>query len=508
MTIPKRLRAVSLAALFVGGAACAAPAAPVTFLHDAVLGTSLELVLEAADGSAAAAAETAVLAEIDRLAGVCSDYDPTSEVSRWLAGAGGRPVSDDLAAILRACDRWREASGGAFHPGVAAATRRWREAERTGTLPDDAVLDSIARDLRSPPWSWEGTAVHAASPTITLDGLAKGLIVDAACTAALGVEGVSGVVVNIGGDLAVRGRMERDVVVAAPVPGTMPDGVLDRMAVADRAVATSGDAFRGFAVAGRRHSHVIDPRSARPADQVRSATVIAPAAADADALATICCVLSPTEAMSLVDGLSGASCLILDRDGAVHASRGWPGERHGPRGTVATGVAFAADKVAADGAARAFELVLDLEINRPAGGSRYRRPYVAAWVEDKDGFPVKTLLLWVQRDGQRWLPDLKRWYRADRLRKLAEATDLVATISEATRQPGTHSVSWDGRDNAGVPLPPGDYTVCLEAAREHGTHQFDRRTVTLGNAPFREAFDGNDEIKSATLDYRAVEAGR
>ena len=176
----------------------------------------------------------------------------------------------------------------------------------------------------------------------------------------------------------------------------------------------------------------------------------------------------------------------------------------GPRRTAATSVAFAAPAGAA-ATASAFELVLDLEINRPTTGGRgYRRPYVAAWVEDKDGFPVKTLLLWVQKDGERWLPDLKRWHRADRLRRLAEDTDLVKTVSEATRQPGSHSIAWDGRDGAGAPLPPGGYTICIEAAREHGTYQFERREVTLGAEPFRAAFDGGAEIKSATLDYHAL----
>lgn len=479
--------------------------APVAFFHDDVLGTSLELVVEATDDAVAARAEAAVLAEIDRLARVCSTYDATSEVSRWLAAGRSGAVSGDLAAILRACDRWREASGGVFHPGVAAASRIWREAERAGTIPDDAALDAVAAALSGPPWSWDGDVAWPASPTVTFDGLAKGVIVDAACAAAVAIEGVSGVIVNIGGDLAVRGHAERQVAVACPVAGMAADGVLDQVTVADRAVATSGDAFRGFVIAGRRHSHVIDPRTARPAEHARSATVIAPAAADADALATICCVLPPSESVALVDGLTGASCLIVDRDGGVLTSRNWRGERFDPRRTAATPVAFA-DAPAAGGGA--FELVLDLEINRPSGGGRYRRPYVAAWIEDREGFPVKTLLLWVQRDGQRWLPDLKRWYRADRLRKLAEETDLVATVSEATRQPGRHSVSWDGRDNTGTPLPPGEYTVCLEAAREHGTYQFDRRTVRLGEKPFRESFDGNAELRSATLEYRAVEAGR
>lgn len=492
---------VALAGLLLPGRA---PAAPLTFTHEDVLGTALEIVVETGDPAAADAAEEAVLAAIDRMAAVVSTYDPASEMSRWLAGGTERVVSDELAAVLRACDHWRQVSSGAFHPGVAAATRLWREAERSGEPPAADRIAGVAARLTGAPWEWRGARVVPRSPAVTLDALAKGAIIDAACRAALAVGGVDGVMVNIGGDLAVRGSLEREVVVARPGGAARDGGVLDRLVVADRAVATSGDAYRGFTVAGRRHSHVIDPRTARPADGVRSASVIAPTAADADALATICCVLAPAESIALVESRGDASCLILDSEGVVHTSREWPGTRSGRGRTAARLAAFAAPAAGEP----TQEFVLELEINRPNGGGRYRRPYVAAWVEDGDGFPVKTLVLWVQRDGQRWLPDLKRWYRAERLRKIAEDTELVATVSEATRQPGSHAVTWDGSDNGGTQLPPGKYTICIEAAREHGTYQFDRRTVSLGAGPFRETFAGNDEIKSATFEARAVAAPR
>ena len=39
-----------------------------------------------------------------------------------------------------------------------------------------------------------------------------------------------------------------------------------------------------------------------------------------------------------------------------------------------------------------FELVVNFEINSPnAEGGRHRRPFVAIWIEDKYGFPVRTL---------------------------------------------------------------------------------------------------------------------
>lgn len=39
------------------------------------------------------------------------------------------------------------------------------------------------------------------------------------------------------------------------------------------------------------------------------------------------------------------------------------------------------------------EFKVDFTIHDPGSGGRYRRPYVAVWIEDKDGFPVRTLVL-------------------------------------------------------------------------------------------------------------------
>ena len=87
-----------------------------------------------------------------------------------------------------------------------------------------------------------------------------------------------------------------------------------------------------------------------------------------------------------------------------------------------------------------FEVRVNLEINRPeAEKGRYRRPYVAVWVEDKDGFPVRNLTLWVSLGGSgpfQWLPDLKRWYGGDKARKRVDKTEMVLTISRPTRPPG------------------------------------------------------------------------
>ena len=75
-------------------------------------------------------------------------------------------------------------------------------------------------------------------------------------------------------------------VVAAAVERT---GAL--ASLVDRALGTSGSGTQFFIDRGRRLGHILDPRTGRPAEGVHCATVVAPSAADADALATALYVL-------------------------------------------------------------------------------------------------------------------------------------------------------------------------------------------------------------------------
>jgi FAD:protein FMN transferase len=152
------------------------------------------------------------------------------------------------------------------------------------------------------------------------------------------------------------------------------------------------------------------------------------------------------------------------------------------------------------------ELVVNFEINQPdAEGGRYRRPFVAIWVEDKDGFPVRNLMLWVSLGGPgpwEWLKDMKRWHRSDQVRKRVDKRDMVLTISRPTRPPGKYSVIWDGKDDHGRLVDRGEYTLCIDAAREHGTYQDIRTHMTIDDRPFRSQLEGGIEIKSASIEYR------
>ena len=121
-------------------------------------------------------------------------------------------------------------------------------------------------------------------------------------------------------------------------------------------------------------------------------------------------------------------------------------------------------------------LTISLELARMGGMSR--RPYVAVWIEDKDKFPVRTVALWY--DGKaRYLPELRAWYRADRLRAMAEGSQIVDAVTSATRTAGRYTLQWDGKDNAGNTRPPGTYTISMQAVTAEGK-QINVSTQTTG----------------------------
>ncbi len=226
---------------------------------------------------------------------------------------------------------------------------------------------------------------------------------------------------------------------------------------------------------------------------------------DADALATIFNVLTPAESLKLASTQEGVECLIITRDGRQFRSPGWLAFERPMQLALADQAATAKAPVWGD----EFELLVNFEINRPAdAGGRYRRPYVVVWVEDKDGRPVRNLLLWVSSGGAgpfQWLPDLKRWHAADKLRRKTDKREMVFLIARPTRPPGKVHPARSGtaRDvTSRNPCPPAEYTLYIDAAREHGTYQGMKQSITIGEKPFTKELKGGEEIKGATVEFR------
>ncbi|MCE9601721.1 MAG: FAD:protein FMN transferase [Gemmatimonadetes bacterium] len=275
-------------------------------------------------GTAAEVADPRIARALDWFAQVescCSRFDPASELSRLGAG-GGLPVrvSEMLFDLLAFAIEVAEASGGAFDPTVGGAllARGADVAWRTGApVTRPAALDPSAtwRDLRL---DHERRTVTLLRPLVLdLGAVAKGLAID---LAARELEDLRDFAIDAGGDLFVAGRNAERAPWSVGIRHPRASGeLLARVGVSGMAVCTSGDYERHRADGG---THLHDPRARAAASEVSSATVIAPRALVADALATAAAVLGPEAGLALlrqqeVEGLIVTSSLV------EYATPGW-----------------------------------------------------------------------------------------------------------------------------------------------------------------------------------------
>ncbi len=493
---------LGLSAVGRGDGADRPDVAEFTYHHDHVLGTSLDLTVAAATEADADAAEAAVLAEVERLRGVFSTYDPGSELSRLNRATGPVPASADLLAVLRAYEGWGRDSGGAFGGRVGGLARAWKDAAKAGREPDPAVLSAIAADLRQPGWVIDPagpTVIRLTAQPLDLNSGAKGYILAAAADAVRDrVPAVRGLLLNIGGDLAVRGTPAGGagwaVGIQDPFRPADNSPPLTGLRLAGGAVATSGGYQRGFTVGGRSYSHVLDPRTGRPASGVASATVVAADNLTANCLATTLCVLPPDAGLELVAATPGASCLLVTPDGRLIRSAGLP---ELPVAESRTSAALADPPAAPKGDPwpDGYQVTVGVELPELGGGARrYRRPYVAVWVEGADGKPVRTLGVW--GNAPKYLRDLTDWWKIGK----GDAA-LVKAVTRATRGPGKYTLTWDGKDDKGDALPQGKYTVRVEAHREHGRHVRQSGEIACGAEAAKAAMEKNDETGPTAVTY-------
>jgi thiamine biosynthesis lipoprotein ApbE len=472
------------------------------FHYDRVLGTSLDLTIRASSDAAAGQAESAMLAQFDHDAKILSSYDPDSEFSRWFRTQDvATRVSPELFTILSLFDRWRDRTGGALDAAAENIARVWRVAEARQEMPAPAALLAAVAGVRQSHWRLDaaaGTVTHTSTIPLALNSFTKSYIVDRAARAALAVDGVEAVVVNVGGDLVARGAWTETVGVTDPRHNADNAVPLTKIAVRDRAVATSGSYRRGFDIGGRHYSHIVDPRTGEPASQIASATVVATDAVDAGALATALCVLSPDAGETLAMQTPGVEFLLVLTDGRQIESPGWTAMEVTRRAPLMLPSPMQTVYAAGQAWDTSFELTVTVELARTLG----RRPYLAVWIEDKDRFPIRTLALWF--DKPRYLPELRTWYREDRLRAMAEGTQIVDSVSSATRSPGRYTFTWDGKDGRGTLVAPGTYAVNIEVAREHGTYQLMRQDMDFSSAARHVDLAPNTEVAAASLDYHKV----
>jgi thiamine biosynthesis lipoprotein len=285
-----------------------------------LMGTALDVEVEATDRPAALAASERAVEALEAAEARLSTWRDDTELARLNRTPVGEPrtLTPALARDLQAARSCWEETGGAFDPGVGALVRAW-SLRNGGRIPDPAELRAAkgVSGLRL----HDGVAVREKDLLLEEGGWGKGAgLVDA--LEALKRDGVARASLDLGGQVAVLGGWE--IPVADP---RWRDRSVAVLKVDGGSVSTSGNGERGIVVEGKRLGHILDPRTGEPAPDFGSLTVWTADPLRADCLSTGLYVLGSERALAWAAAHPGVEVLVLRTEGDRLRALASPGLR-------------------------------------------------------------------------------------------------------------------------------------------------------------------------------------
>jgi len=244
------------------------------------------------DGSEAALTALDMIEELESQLTVYRDSSEVAHINHWAAETPVK-VEPRLFALLRVAMLLSQATGGAFDITSGPLTKIWGFYRRNGSIPAACELQTAMQDVGSHHLAFDEAAqsIHflRRGVELNLGAIGKGYALDRAAETMLAA-GIENFLIH-GGQSSVLARGARglsasggwSVGIGHPLN---PERRLAEVWLRDRALATSGASHQYFRHQGKRYGHILDPRTGWPAEGVLSSTVLAPTAAQADALST------------------------------------------------------------------------------------------------------------------------------------------------------------------------------------------------------------------------------
>jgi thiamine biosynthesis lipoprotein ApbE len=301
----------------------------VSTVDDRALGGSLRVVVSrATDLHAAKAAVDEVVRAVDAAA---NRFREDSELSRLNSSpARDVMVSALLAKLIAAALRGARLTDGAVDPTVGTAVKlAGYDADFAQVPADGLAIDLVVS--RVPGWqavTFDEALRKVRVPRgveIDLGATAKAMTSDLAASAALARMGGGGVLVSLGGDIAVAGEAPAEgwLVQASEDSGAPIQEGEETISIMSGGIATSSTTVRRWTRGGAVLHHIIDPGTGLPSDGPwRTATVVAGSCVDANIASTAAIVMGNKAIQWLETNRLAAR--LVDRDGAVHRLAGWP----------------------------------------------------------------------------------------------------------------------------------------------------------------------------------------
>lgn len=283
------------------------------------MATTFEVAIpQGAHPNPVAAAEDA-LNLIDCLEDQLTVFRDHSEVSRInaTAAAAPRPVEPRLFELLERCAAWTRETENTFDIATGTLSKAWGFYQREGRVPSPRERsEAMARTGMRHVILVTGT-IRFRMPGLELNlgAVGKGYAIDRAAELLRTKWGIRSALLH-GGSSSVYaiGQPPREprgwgIRLQHPADGEPPLGTVW---LSDRGLGTSAATFQFFEYNGRKLGHVLDPRTGWPAETAASASVVAPTAAEADAMSTAAFILGAAGAENLTRLRPHLGAVVLD----------------------------------------------------------------------------------------------------------------------------------------------------------------------------------------------------
>lgn len=291
------------------------------------MGSRFEITVVAIDSTEANNYIDLAVGEITRIEKLISSWDPASQTSEINRNAGIKPVKvdEELYNLIGRCVEISKLTDGAFDISFASMDKIWKfDGSMTEMPSEEAIKQSVAKigyqNIILDPENFT-VFLKLEGMKIGFGGIGKGYAADKA-KKLLMEKGVSAGIINASGDMNTWGRQPDGefwkVAITNPMDKNKAFALLP---LKDNAVVTSGNYEKYVTFNGIRYTHIIDPRTGYPATGIISATVFAPKAEIADALATSIFVMGKDVGIDFINQLPKIECIVIDEKGEIFTSK-------------------------------------------------------------------------------------------------------------------------------------------------------------------------------------------
>jgi thiamine biosynthesis lipoprotein len=288
------------------------------------LGTNVLITVFHHDRARADEAISRAFAAIDQGEQTMSLYRADSQICRLNRLGRLDDPDPDLVRVLERAAELSALSEGAFDVSVQPLWLAYQEAQQRGTLPSAAAIQAAQQYIDWQKISVSRESIRFTSPgmAITLNGIAQGLVADAA-RQALQDHGIEHALIDSGEIAALGPHVDKSHWSIGLKDPRDPAGLLGLAALEGRCLATSGDYETAFSADFSQH-HLLDPRTGRSPDDLSSVSVVAPTALEADALSTAVFLMGRERGQALVESLPRVDALFVDKHQHLSRTSGFP----------------------------------------------------------------------------------------------------------------------------------------------------------------------------------------